>query len=142
MADDLAKSNFNDVLTHLKRKFEITDSRWTAYKSYELKLRTQILIEHEDYNKYCDLWVDEFSYVTDTVWVHKISNTGPKVKFRKQYQCWTYQTKEVNKELLFDPRRCRGTLDIKVLGDTSGTKKSNRYLRLGLNVLIKVLIFI
>lgn len=140
MADDIAKRDFSVILDNLNRKFDITDCKWTKNNifEFEIKFRTHIKVEHNDYNTYCDIWADEFSQVTDTVWVHKISNTGPKVKFRKQYQCWTYEDKEVKKELLFDARRCRGTLDIKILGEHAGIKKTNKYLRLGLNALIKI----
>ncbi|XP_019761759.1 uncharacterized protein LOC125503049 isoform X2 [Dendroctonus ponderosae] len=118
MTEPVAKRDFLGILSNLNRKFEITDSKWTEEKAYEIKFRTQIRVEHNDYNQYCDKWVEEFSFLTDTIWVHKISNTGPKVKFRKQYQCWAYESKEVKKELLFDARKCRATLDVKVLGNT------------------------
>jgi hypothetical protein len=79
-----------------------------------------------------------FSEVTNTVWAKKISNTGPKIRFRKQYQCWTQGGKVVQKELLFDARRCKGTLDIKVLTDNPFTRRKNKHIRLGLNVVVKV----
>ncbi|KAL1502308.1 hypothetical protein ABEB36_007474 [Hypothenemus hampei] len=139
MAEEKAKVDFNTVLLFLKRKFSITDVKWSENKYLEVKYRTQIFIKDENYNKYCDEYVEQFSNVTNTIWVHKSSNTGRHVKFRKQYQCWPYQTKEVDKKLLFDPRRCRATLDVKVLGNVTAEKNnSNRYLRLGLNVLVKL----
>ncbi|KAL3284509.1 hypothetical protein HHI36_018668 [Cryptolaemus montrouzieri] len=77
--------------------------------------------------------------VTNTVWAKKTSNTGPKVKFRKQYQCWTHGGKEIQKELLFDARKCKGTLDIKVLCDSNpSTRRKNKFIRLGLNVVVKI----
>lgn len=138
MADEKAKRDFSDILKHLNTKFDITDCKWKEQKLFEIKFRTQIRVDSDDYNSYCDEWVNKFSHVTNTVWVNKISNTGPKVKFRKQYQCWPYREKEVKNELLFDARKCRATLDVKILGDSSYTKKKNKHMRLGLNGLVKV----
>ena len=73
-----------------------------------------------------------------TIWVKKISNTGPKIRFRKQYQCWTQGSKVVKKELLFDARRCKGTLDMKVLTDTPLTRRKNKHIRMGLNAVVKI----
>ncbi|XP_076264143.1 uncharacterized protein LOC143198673 [Rhynchophorus ferrugineus] len=138
MADEKAKRDFSDILKHLNSKFDITDCKWKEHKLFEIKFRIQIRVDSDDYNLYCDEWVNKFSHVTNTVWVNKISNTGPKVKFRKQYQCWPYREKEVKNELLFDARKCRGTLDVKILGESSYTKKKNKHMRLGLNGLVKI----
>lgn len=139
MSKDVSKSNFVTILTNMKRKYEIIDSKWTENKQYNIKFRTHIAVDELDYNRSCDQWMDEFSYVTETVWVHKISNTGPKVRFRKQYQCWSYPNKDVNTSHLFDPCKCRATLDVKILGNlTPEKRKISRYEKLGLNVLIKV----
>ncbi|XP_030760607.1 uncharacterized protein LOC115885740 [Sitophilus oryzae] len=138
MAEDKAKSDFSDIMKNLNSKFDITDCKWSQNKSFEIKLRTQIRVESEDYNSHCDEWVEKFSRVTNTVWVHKISNTGPKVKFRKQYQCWTYDKMPVKNELLFDARKCRATLDVKFFGDNTYSKKKNKFTRLGLNALIRI----
>ncbi|KAF7266856.1 hypothetical protein GWI33_019880 [Rhynchophorus ferrugineus] len=35
-------------------------------------------------------------------------------------------------------RKCRGTLDVKILGESSYTKKKNKHMRLGLNGLVKI----
>ncbi|XP_066154045.1 uncharacterized protein [Euwallacea fornicatus] len=138
MSIDTAKVNFASILTNLNRKFEITDSKWTDNQLYEIKFRTRLAVEQEEYNLYCDQWVQEFSSVTNTVWVHKISNTGPKVKFRKQYQCWAYPTKDVDKKLLFDPRKCRATVDIKILESLLNKKRPSRFRKLGFNTLVKL----
>ncbi|XP_063911434.1 uncharacterized protein LOC135128454 [Zophobas morio] len=137
-AEEKAKSEFNDILSRIDRKYEIIDVKWSEEKFFEIKFRTQIQRNSEDFNALCDEWVDLFSEVTNTVWAKKISNTGPKIRFRKQYQCWTQGGKIVQKELLFDARRCKGTLDIKVLTDNPFTRRKNKHIRLGLNVVVKI----
>jgi hypothetical protein len=137
-AEERAKSEFNNILGSIDRKYEIIDVKWTDDKFFEIKFRTQIQRNSEDFNELCDDWVDLFSEVTNTVWAKKISNTGPKIRFRKQYQCWTQGGKVVQKELLFDARRCKGTLDIKVLTDNPFTRRKNKHIRLGLNVVVKI----
>lgn len=136
--DDQVKFDFNEILQNTLRKFEIIHAKWQENKHCEIKFRTQISRNSEDFNALCDEWVDLFSEITNTVWVKKISNTGPKIKFRKQYQCWTQGGKVVQKELLFDTRRCKATLDMKVLTDNPQTRKKNKHLKLGLNVVVKV----
>ncbi|KYB28868.1 uncharacterized protein LOC103312268 [Tribolium castaneum] len=137
-AEERAKSEFTEILNSIERKYEIIDTKWTEEKFFEMKFRTQIPRDSEDFNALCDEWVDLFSEVTNTVWAKKISNTGPKIRFRKQYQCWTQGGKVVQKELLFDSRRCKGTLDIKVLTDNPFTRRKNKHIRLGLNVVVKI----
>lgn len=136
--DSQAKTDFEQILSNIDRRFEIIHTLWAEKKFFEAKFRTQIPRESEDFNYLCDEWVDLFSQVTDTVWVKKISNTGPKIRFRKQYQCWTHGGKTVQKELLFDARRCKATLDMKVLTDNPLTRRKNKHIRLGLNVVVKV----
>lgn len=136
---DEANKDLADVLFKINRKFEIVNAIWgNDLKSFEAKIRTQIPRDNEDFNSLCDEWVDLFSEVTNTVWVKTISNTGPKIRFRKQYQCWTQGGKVIQKELLFDLRRCKASLDIKVLTENPQTKNKNKYARMGLNVLIRV----
>lgn len=137
-AEERAKSDFNEILSRIDRKFEIIDAKWSDEKLFEIRFRSQIRRNSEDFNALCDEWVDLFSEVTNTVWAKKISNTGPKIRFRKQYQCWTQGGKVVQKELLFDARRCKATLDIKVLTDNPFTRKKNKHIRQGLNVVVKV----
>lgn len=139
--ENQTNEEFTQILTALDRKFEIIHTKWTEDKYFEAKFRTQIQRDSEDFNALCDDWVDLFSAITNTIWVKKISNTGPKIRFRKQYQCWTHEGKIVQKELLFDARRCRGTLDIKVLTDNVQTRKKNKHIRMGLNVVVKVIIW-
>lgn len=139
-AEEPSKSEFNSILSCINRKFEIISTKWSDDKNFEAKFRTQVPRENEDYNALCDEWVDLFSAVTSTTWVKKISNTGPQIRFRKQYQCWTHPG-EVRKELLFDPRRCKATLDVKVLTDNAHTRRKNKYIKQGLNVVVKVSIF-
>lgn len=129
---------FSQILVSLERKFEIIHVRWNEDRHFEIKFRTQIQRNSDDFNALCDEWVDLFSETTNTVWVKKISNTGPKIRFRKQYQCWTQEGKLVQKELLFDARRCRGTLDMKVLTDNPQTRRKNKHIKMGLNVVVKV----
>ncbi|KAJ8922175.1 hypothetical protein NQ315_004110 [Exocentrus adspersus] len=137
--DDKGKKDFSDILSNIHRKFEIIHTKWDGEcKQFEIKLRTQIPRDNEDFNSLCDEWVDLFSDVTDTVWAKKISNTGPKIRFRKQYQCWTQGGKTVQKELLFDPRRCKATLDMKVLTDNPLSRRKNKHIRMGLNVVVKI----
>lgn len=137
--DDKGKKDFSDILRNINRKFEIIHTKWDgSCKQFEIKLRTQIPRDNEDFNNLCDEWVELFSDVTDTVWAKKISNTGPKIRFRKQYQCWTQGGKTVQKELLFDARRCKATLDMKVLTDNPLSRRKNKHIRLGLNVVVKV----
>ncbi|XP_018324549.1 uncharacterized protein LOC108736580 [Agrilus planipennis] len=136
--EEQAKSDFEGVLSRIDRKFDLIAIKWLENKNFEIRFRTQIQRNSDDFNALCDEWVDLFSEVTKTVWVKKVSNTGPKIKFRKQYQCWTYVEKEVQKELLFDARRCRGTLDVKVLTDNPLTRRKNRHIKLGLNVVVKI----
>lgn len=136
--DEQGKNDFNGILSSLDRKFDIIHTKWTDEKLFEAKFRTQISRNNDDFNALCDEWVDLFSNATGTVWVKKISNTGPKIRFRKQYQCWPQVGKEVHKELLFDSRRCKGTLDMKVLTDNPLTRRKNKHIRLGLNVVVKV----
>ncbi|XP_022909337.2 uncharacterized protein [Onthophagus taurus] len=139
MADDeRATLDFTEILTTTNRKFEIIHAKWIEEKHFEVKFRTQIPRNSEDFNALCDDWVDLFSSITNTVWVKKVSNTGPKIRFRKQYQCWTHGGKIVQKELLFDARRCKGTVDMKVLTDNPQTRKKNKHTKLGLNVVIKI----
>lgn len=133
-----AKLEFSNILTSVDRKFEIIHVKWTENKLFEAKFRTQISRNSDDFNALCDEWVDQFSKVTTTIWVKKISNTGPKIRFRKQYQCWPQMGKEVQKELLFDARRCKGTLDMKVLTDNPLTRRKNKHIRMGLNVVVKI----
>lgn len=137
---ELATKEFEGFLNKLGRKYELIHTLWTDNKNFEAKFRTEISKNSEDFNTLCDEWVDLFSEATDTVWAKKISNTGPKIRFRKQYQCWTQQGKIVQKELLFDARRCRGTLDMKVLTDNPLTRRKNKHIRIGLNVVVKVCI--
>lgn len=137
---DRANLEFQQILSRIDRKFEIIHAKWCDQKSFEVKFRTQIPRDSEDFNGLCDEWVEIFSDITNTVWAKKISNTGPKIRFRKQYQCWTYPGKIVNKELLFDARKCKGTLDIKVLTDNPQTRRKNKHIKLGLNVVVKVCI--
>ncbi|XP_018563473.1 uncharacterized protein LOC108905172 [Anoplophora glabripennis] len=137
--DDKGKKDFSDILSNINRKFEIIHTKWdTDCKQFEIKLRTQIPRDNEDFNSLCDEWVELFSDVTDTVWAKKISNTGPKIRFRKQYQCWTQGGKTIQKELLFDARRCKATLDMKVLTDNPLSRRKNKHIRLGLNVVVKM----
>ncbi|KAJ8934560.1 hypothetical protein NQ314_013278 [Rhamnusium bicolor] len=137
--DDKAKKDFNDILSNINRKFEIIHTKWESdSKQFEIKLRTQIPRDNEDFNSLCDEWVDLFSEVTNTVWAKKISNTGPKIRFRKQYQCWTQGGKVIQKELLFDARRCKATLDMKVLTDNPLSRRKNKHIRMGLNVVVKM----
>lgn len=133
-----AHTEFFQILSGLNRKFEIIHAKWSEDKLFEVKFRTQIQRNCEDFNTLCDEWVDLFSESTNTVWAKKISNTGPKIRFRKQYQCWTQGGKVVQKELLFDARRCRATLDIKVLTDNPQTRRKNKHIKMGLNVVVKV----
>lgn len=136
---DKSTLDFTSILTAINKKFEIMNCSWTEEKSFEIKFRTEMDRNSDDYNKLCDDWVDVFSDVTNTVWAKKTSNTGPKVKFRKQYQCWTHGGKEIKKELLFDSRKCKGTLDMKVLSEVNpSSKRKNKFVRLGLNVVVKV----
>ncbi|CAH1998507.1 unnamed protein product [Acanthoscelides obtectus] len=131
--------DLHQIFTNINRKYEIIQARWEVdSKQYEAKVRTQIPRDNEDFNALCDEWVDLFSEVTDTVWAKKISNTGPKIRFRKQYQCWTHEGKVIQKDLLFDARRCKATLDIKVLTDNPHSSRKNRHVRLGLNVVVKL----
>lgn len=140
--DDKGKKDFSDILSNINRKFEIIHTKWdNTCKQFEIKLRTQIPRENEDFNSLCDEWVELFSDVTDTVWAKKISNTGPKIRFRKQYQCWTQGGKTIQKELLFDARKCKATLDMKVLTDNPLSRRKNKHIRLGLNVVVKVSLF-
>ncbi|KAJ8982302.1 hypothetical protein NQ317_001162 [Molorchus minor] len=137
--DDKAKNDFNIILSKINRKFEIIHMKWESdFKQFEVKLRTQIPRDNEDFNSLCDEWVDLFSNITNTVWAKKISNTGPKIRFRKQYQCWTQGGKIIHKELLFDSTRCKATLDMKVLTDNPLTRRKNKHIRLGLNVVVKI----
>lgn len=136
--EERAKTNFNDILNTINRRYEIIHTKWADNRAFEAKFRTQIPRNNEDFNALCDEWVDLFSEATNTVWAKKISNTGPKIRFRKQYQCWTHGGKIVQKELLFDAKRCRGTLDVKVLTDNPLTRRKNKHIRLGLNVVVKV----
>lgn len=136
--EEQSKLEFNDILSSLDRKFEIILVKWTNNKDFEIRLRTEINRNSDDFNGLCDEWVDLFSNVTGTVWVKKISNTGPKIRFRKQYQCWTHGTGKIQKELLFDARRCRAVLDMKVLTDTPLTRRKNKHIRMGLNAVVKV----
>ncbi|KAJ8952024.1 hypothetical protein NQ318_023465 [Aromia moschata] len=137
--DDKAKKDFNDILGNINRRFEIIHTKWEGdSKLFEVKFRTQIPRDNEDFNSLCDEWVDLFSEVTNTVWAKKISNTGPKIRFRKQYQCWTHGGKVIQKELLFDARRCKATLDIKVLTDNPLSRRKNKHIRMGLNVVVKM----
>ncbi|XP_050302152.1 uncharacterized protein LOC126740254 isoform X2 [Anthonomus grandis grandis] len=129
---------FNTILQNINRKYEFIDNKWRNNKQYEIKFRTQLLIKNEDYEKQCDQWVEEFSHKTKTVWVHKLSNFGSKVRYRKQYQCWTYDTNEINQEMLFDHRKCKATLDIKVFAPAALPVKTSKFLRLGLNALVKI----
>lgn len=138
-SDNQANLDFQQILTGLNRKYEIIHTKWNEDKLFEAKFRTAILRNSEDFNALCDDWVDLFSEKTNTVWVKKISNTGPKIRFRKQYQCWTHESKMVQKELLFDARRCKGVLDVKVLTDNPQTRKKNKHIKLGLNVVVKVI---
>lgn len=135
--EERANLEFTEILSSLKRNFEIIHVKWTEDKLFEVKFRTQIQRNNDDFNALCDEWVDLFSEQTNTTWVKKISNTGPKIRFRKQYQCWTQEGKVV-KELLFDARRCRGTLDMKVLTDNPATQRKNKHIKLGLNVVVKI----
>nr|CAH7723063.1 unnamed protein product [Callosobruchus chinensis] len=133
------EKDLHEILTNINRKFEIIHAKWEGdLKQYEAKIRTQIPRDNDDFNALCDEWVDLFSEVTDTVWAKKISNTGPKIRFRKQYQCWTHEGKVIQKELLFDARRCKATLDVKVLTDNPHSRRKNRHVRLGLNVVVKI----
>lgn len=136
--DEQAKNDFNSILTSLDRKFDIIHMKWTEEKFFEAKFRSHIQRNSDDFNALCDEWVELFSNATSTVWVKKISNTGPKIRFRKQYQCWPQLGKEVQKEFLFDARRCKATLDIKVLTDNPLTRRKNKHIRMGLNVVVKV----
>ncbi|KAK9720124.1 hypothetical protein QE152_g22225 [Popillia japonica] len=136
--EEQATIDFNEILLGTQRKYDIIQAKWSEDKNFEVKFRTQIPRNSQDFNALCDEWVDVFSEVTNTVWVKKISNTGPKIKFRKQYQCWTSGGKTVQKELLFDARRCRATLDMKVLTDNPQTRKKNKHIKLGLNVVVKM----
>lgn len=136
-----AAIDFGEILQRTQRQYDILQTKWAEDKHFEIKFRTQIPRHSDDFNGLCDEWVDVFSEVTNTVWVKKISNTGPKIKFRKQYQCWTQGGKKVQKELLFDARRCRATLDMKVLTDNPQRRKKNKHIKLGLNVVVKVSIF-
>ncbi|KAI4472026.1 mitochondrial inner membrane protease subunit 2 [Holotrichia oblita] len=136
--EEQATIDFNEILLGTQRKYDIIQAKWSEDKNFEIRFRTQIPRHSQDFNALCDEWVDVFSEVTNTVWVKKISNTGPKIKFRKQYQCWTSGGKTVQKELLFDARRCRATLDMKVLTDNPQTRKKNKHIKLGLNVVVKV----
>lgn len=139
-AEAQARQDFSDILSTIKRKFEIILTKWTNDKDFEIRIRTEIDRDNDDFNTLCDQWVDLFSNVTSTIWVKKISNTGPKIRFRKQYQCWTQGGGKVQKELLFDSRRCRGVLDMKVLTDTPLTRRKNKHIRMGLNAVVKVII--
>ncbi|KAK9887076.1 hypothetical protein WA026_020015 [Henosepilachna vigintioctopunctata] len=130
--------DFFDILLRINRKFEIIHATWSQQKSFEIKFRTVMNKHTDDYNCLCDEWVDTFSEVTNTVWAKKTSNTGPKVKFRKQYQCWTHGGKIIQKELLFDARKCKGTIDIKVFNENPSTRRKNKFVRLGLNVVVKI----
>ncbi|KAF5296182.1 hypothetical protein FQA39_LY12636 [Lamprigera yunnana] len=136
--NEQAKNDFSNILSSIDRKFDIIHVKWSEKKFFEAKIRTQIPRNNDDFNALCDEWVDLFSKVTTTIWVKKISNTGPKIRFRKQYQCWPQTSKEVQKELLFDARRCKGTLDIKVLTDNPLTRRKNKHIRMGLNVVVKI----
>lgn len=113
-------------------------AKWMDPRHFEIKFRTEIDRKSDDFNAPCDEWVNRFSSITGTVWVKKISNTGPKIRFRSQYQCWTFAEKKVRKELLFDPRRCKATLDMKVLTENPLTRRKNKHIRLGLNCVVKV----
>lgn len=137
-ADERAKADFFAYLSRMGRKFDVIHAQWTESRHFEAKFRTEIDRESDDFNALCDEWVDAFSNVTGTIWVKKISNTGPKIRFRKQYQCWAHEGKEVRKEMLFDARRCKGTLDMKVLTDNPMTRRKNKHIRLGLNCVVKV----
>ncbi|CAH0546773.1 unnamed protein product [Brassicogethes aeneus] len=134
----MATKEFDDILKTINRKYEMIQTSWADEKNFEAKFRTQIPRDNEDFNQLCDEWVDLFSEATNTVWAKKISNTGPKIRFRKQYQCWTHGGKVVQKDLLFDARRCRGTLDVKVLTDNPLTRRKNKHIRVGLNVVVKI----
>ncbi|XP_023013468.2 uncharacterized protein [Leptinotarsa decemlineata] len=137
--EEKAKEDFVNILSKTERHFQILHTKWQSdMKTFEAKFRTQIPPDNEDHNFLCDEWVNLFSRITDTVWAMKISNTGPKIRFRKQYQCWTGGGTLVKKELLFDPTRCKGTLDIKVLADNTYSKRTNRQRKLGLNIVVKM----
>lgn len=136
---DKSTLDFSNILKTINKKFEIINCSWSEEKAFEIKFRTEMDRNSDDYNILCDSWVDIFSDVTNTVWAKKTSNTGPKVKFRKQYQCWTHGGKVIQKELLFDARKCKGTLDIKVLSDVNpSSRRKNKFVRLGLNVVVKI----
>lgn len=134
-----ARDDFTEILTSLERKFDIILVKWVNNKDFEIRIRTEIDRDNDDFNGLCDQWVDLFSNVTNTVWVKKISNTGPKIRFRKQYQCWTQGGGKIQKELLFDARKCKGVLDMKVLTDTPLTRRKNKHIRMGLNAVVKVI---
>ncbi|XP_057661866.1 uncharacterized protein LOC130897168 [Diorhabda carinulata] len=138
MAEDKAKEDFGHILTKLNRRFEVQLVKWEAdSKIFDIKIRTQIPKDNEDFNTLCDEWVDLFSQITDTVWAKKTSNTGPKIRFRKLYQCWTGEGKIIKKELLFDRTRCKGSLDLKVLSDNPLSKRKSKHVRNGMNLVIK-----
>ncbi|CAG9864513.1 unnamed protein product [Phyllotreta striolata] len=138
MAEDIAREDIKNILARLNRKFEVQFVKWQDSKIFEAKIKTQIPQDNEDFSALCDEWVDKFSEVTDTIWAKKTSNTGPKIRFRKQYQCWTGEGKIIKTELLFDRTRCKGSLDLKVLSDNPLSKRKNKNVRLGLNLAVKM----
>ncbi|GLV45813.1 hypothetical protein CBL_02833 [Carabus blaptoides fortunei] len=108
-----ARDDFSEILTSLERKFEIILVKWVNNKDFEIRIRTEIDRDNDDFN-------------------------GPKIRFRKQYQCWTQGGGKIQKELLFDARKCKGVLDMKVLTDTPLTRRKNKHIRMGLNAVVKI----
>lgn len=138
---DQATKDFTNIFEEMDIKYHIMHVKWTEGRHFEIKIHTELASDSEDSNRLCDNWMESFSAKTDTIWVHKLSNTGAKTKIRKQYQCWNQESKIVKKELLFDTRRCKGTLDVKILMDNPNVKYKNKMKRIGFNALVKVIIY-
>ncbi|XP_028131292.2 uncharacterized protein LOC114326995 [Diabrotica virgifera virgifera] len=135
----IAKEDISHILSNINRKFEVQSVKWGEdSKIFDAKIRTQIPRDNDDFNALCDEWVDLFSQVTNTIWAKKTSNTGPKIRFRKLYQCWTGEGTVIKKELLFDRTRCKGSLDLKVLSDNTLSKRKSKHVRNGMNLVVKI----
>ena len=64
MESEQAKANFRDILNSINRKYDIILANWSDSKNFEIRLRTEIPRDNDDFNGLCDEWVDLFSTVT------------------------------------------------------------------------------
>lgn len=131
-------ASFND-------KYVIVKEHFKSEESYEVVLRVK-LPTNESSSAACDEWKRQFSEKTNTNWIVKETFPHPtNYVYRKVYVCQHHshnkskqKSRKSERYTKYRNRNCEAKIDIKILKDTTDTRKKHKFIKEGLTTIIKV----